>query len=97
MNMSKALQKKIDEFAKKRLLTLTANTFPFEMIGCVEDFRKDLSRQGILTEDFEEDALTHSEKLLMEGAVYLQYPQHIAHFTARYFGATHLYVTNQGL
>ena len=94
MKIKKNIQKKIDEYAQKRLSRLHANTFAFEIRGCIQDFRNDLSSSGIIADDFEEDELTHSKKLLLEHKQYFQYPRDIALFAAGYLGAQHVYVTN---
>ena len=88
-------KKKIDEVAEKRLSHLHPDTFPFEIVGCLYDFKNDLSNRDILTDEFEKSELTHSEKRVIDLEVYLQYLRDIARFTSRYFGTEHAYVSNK--
>ena len=55
------VQQKIDEFAQKRLSHLQAKTFPFEIIGHIEDFRRDLANNDIITDEFEEERELNAE------------------------------------
>lgn len=96
MKIKNDIQKKIDEFEQKRLSHLQAKTFPFEIIGCIEDFRNDLSNHHIITDEIEDEELTHSEKILMELKSYFQ-SKEIIKFSSAYFGTEHRYVTNHTL
>jgi len=62
----------IDAFAQKRLSHLQANTFPFEIIGCIDDFRRDLANHNIIIDEIEDKEITHSAKMLMELNQYFQ-------------------------
>ena len=74
-------KKKIDEVAEKRLSRLHPDTFPFEIVGCLYDFKNDLSNRDILTDEFEKSELTHSEKRVIDLEIYLQYLRDIGCFS----------------
>lgn len=93
MKIKKDVQKKIDTFAQKRLSHLQAKTFPFEITGCIDDFRRDLANCDIITDEIEDQELTHSEKILMELNPYFR-AKEIIRFSSAYFGTEHRYVKN---
>jgi len=93
MKIKKDIQKKIDAFAQKRLFHLRANTFPFEIIGSIDDFRRDLVSHDIIIDEIEDEELTHSEKKPMELNPYFLAKKMIR-FSSAYFGTEHRYVTN---
>lgn len=93
MKIDKAIQKKIDTFAQKRLSHLHAKTYPFEIMGCIEDFRSDLCNHNVIVDEIEDEKLIHSEKILMELNPYFQF-RNMIKFSSTYFGTEHCYVSN---
>ena len=83
----------IDAFAEKRLSHLQAKTLPFEIIGCIDDFRSDLANHNIIIDEIEDKEITHSAKMLMELKQYFQ-ANNMIQFSSIYFGTENFYVTN---
>ncbi len=84
----------IASFSQKRLSSLHAWTFPFEIRGRLEEFRNDLLNNGLLDDDqCDEESLTHSEKIPLESNAYFQF-KNIALWSAAYCDVAHYCVLN---
>ena len=93
MDLPQPIHKKIDATAQKQLAHLQAKTLPFEIMGCIEDFRNELANQQIISDEVGAEGLTHSKKIPMELTSYFQ-SKDIIKFSCAYFGTEHCYVTN---
>jgi hypothetical protein len=93
MKIKKLIHKKIDVLAQKSLSHLQAKTSPYEIIDCIDDFRNYLEDDDIISEDLEEQEITHSNKMCMNRQLYRQV-EDILKFSVNYFGTEYCYVKN---
>ena len=72
MQIKKHIHKEIDELAQKSLSHLQSKTPPYEIMRCIDYFRRDLKYYNIISEDLEEQKITHSNKICMDWTLYMQ-------------------------
>ena len=96
MKIKKLIHKKIDALAKKSLSHLQAKTSSYEIIDCIDDFRNYLEDEDIISDDLEDQKITHSKKICMNRKLYRQV-EDILKFSSSYFGTEYCYVTNNKL
>jgi hypothetical protein len=94
MQIEKLIHKEIDELAQKSLSHLQAKTPPYEIMSCIDYFRRDLKYYDIISEDLEEQEITHSNKICIDWNSYMQ-AKDILQFSSSYFGTEYCYVTNK--
>ena len=93
MKISQHVKKKINAFAQKSLSKIHAKTMHSTIIGCINNFRRDLFDNDIIIDEIDDSKITHSEKIQIKVKPYFK-ARNMIKFSSMCFDTEYCYVKN---